>query len=112
MAGRSRSRPIVNVLLILASIYVFVAYELMAPSEAALDRLVQAAGVIPTELLTGLDREPFAPLGNLYLTLVTSMFLHGSLLHLGSNMLFLWVFGDNVEDSMGHLPYLALYLLC
>ena len=112
MAGRSRSLPIVNVLLILASIYVFVAYELMAPSEAALNRLVQAAGVIPSELLTGSDREPFAPLGNIYLTLVTSMFLHGSLLHLGSNLLFLWVFGDNVEDSMGHIPYLAYYLLC
>jgi membrane associated rhomboid family serine protease len=112
MAGRSRSLPIVNVLLILASIYVFVAYELMAPSEAALDRLVQAAGVIPRELLTGSDREPFAPLGNIYLTLVTSMFLHGSLLHLGSNLLFLWVFGDNVEDSTGHIPYLIYYLLC
>jgi len=112
MAGRSRSLPIVNVLLILASIYVFVAYELMAPSEAALDRLVQAAGVIPRELLTGSDLPPSAPLDNIYLTLVTSMFLHGSLLHLGSNLLFLWVFGDNVEDSMGHIPYLVYYLLC
>lgn len=112
MAGRSRSLPIVNVLFILATIYVFVAYELMAPSEVALDRLVQAAGVIPRELLTGRDLPPFAPLGNVYLTLFTSMFLHGSLLHLGSNLLFLWVFGDNVEDSMGHLPYLAYYLLC
>jgi len=112
MAGRSRTLPIVNVLLILANIYVFVAYELMAPSEGALDRLMQAAGVIPSELLSGRDLPPFAPLGNIYLTLFTSMFLHGSLLHLGSNMLFLWVFGDNVEDSMGHLPYLVYYLLC
>jgi membrane associated rhomboid family serine protease len=112
MAGRRRTFPIVNVLLILANIYVFVAYELMAPSELALDRLVQAAGVIPSELLTGQDLPPFAPLGNVYLTLITSMFLHGSLLHLGGNMLYLWVFGDNVEDSIGHLPYLVYYLVC
>jgi membrane associated rhomboid family serine protease len=112
MAGRRRSFPIVNVLLILANIYVFVAYELMAPSESALNRLIQAAGVVPMELLSGRDLPPLAPLGNIYLTLFTSMFLHGSLLHLGGNMLFLWVFGDNVEDSMGHLPYLAFYLIC
>jgi membrane associated rhomboid family serine protease len=46
------------------------------------------------------------------LTLITYMFLHGGLLHLGSNMLFLWVFGDNVEDALGHGRYLAFYLLC
>jgi membrane associated rhomboid family serine protease len=46
------------------------------------------------------------------LTLLTYMFLHGGWLHLGSNMLFLWVLGDNVEDSMGHVGYLVFYLLC
>ena len=46
------------------------------------------------------------------LTLVTSLFLHGSILHLGGNMLFLWVFGDNVEDGMGHGRFLLFYLLC
>jgi membrane associated rhomboid family serine protease len=45
-------------------------------------------------------------------TLVTYQFLHGDILHLASNMLFLWVFGDNVEDAMGHLKFLAFYLLC
>ena len=43
-------------------------------------------------------------------TLVTSQFLHGSLLHLGANMLYLWVFGDNVEDALGHLRFVLLYL--
>jgi membrane associated rhomboid family serine protease len=43
---------------------------------------------------------------------ITYAFLHGDLLHLGGNMLFLWVFGDNVEDAMGHLKFLAFYLLC
>ena len=47
-----------------------------------------------------------------WLTLVTSMFLHGGWLHLGFNMLFLWVFGDNVEDALGHLRYLVFYVLC
>ena len=45
-------------------------------------------------------------------TLLTYMFLHGDIFHLASNMLFLWVFGDNVEDAMGHLKFLAFYLLC
>lgn len=45
-------------------------------------------------------------------TLVTYMFLHGSVLHLGGNMLFLWVFGDNIEDAMGHLKFLVFYILC
>jgi membrane associated rhomboid family serine protease len=45
-------------------------------------------------------------------TLLTYMFLHGDIIHLASNMLFLWVFGDNVEDAMGHVRYLAFYLIC
>ena len=45
-------------------------------------------------------------------TIFTSMFLHGGWLHLGGNMLYLWIFGDNIEDSMGHVRYLVFYLLC
>src|SRR4029078_13099223 len=48
----------------------------------------------------------------IYLTLLSSMFMHGGWLHLGGNMLYLWIFGDNVEDRMGHLKYLIFYLLC
>jgi membrane associated rhomboid family serine protease len=51
--------------------------------------------------------KPFA-----IITLVTSMFLHGGWLHLGGNMLYLWVFGDNVEDKLGHMRYLSFYLIC
>jgi len=46
------------------------------------------------------------------ITIVASMFLHGSLMHIGSNMLYLWIFGDNVEDRLGHFRYLVFYLLC
>jgi membrane associated rhomboid family serine protease len=53
-----------------------------------------------------------APLGTPLLTVLTSMFMHGGWLHIGSNMLFLFIFGDNVEDNMGHIKYLVFYLLC
>src|SRR4029079_1864098 len=49
---------------------------------------------------------------SVYLTLFTSMFMHGGLAHIGGNMLFLWIFGDNIEDRLGHLRYLAYYLVC
>lgn len=69
-------------------------------------------GVIPVELLhpAGL-RGPLTFMPE-PLTLVTYMFLHGNWMHLGGNMLFLWVFGDNIEDAMGHGRFLAFYLLC
>jgi membrane associated rhomboid family serine protease len=54
----------------------------------------------------GLGPTPFV-----YLTLLTSMFMHGSIMHLGGNMLFLWIFGDNLESRMGSLRYLAFYML-
>ena len=47
-----------------------------------------------------------------FITLFTSMFMHGGWLHLGSNMLYLWIFGNNVEDRFGHVPFLIFYLLC
>src|SRR5687768_12292134 len=94
--GRRHGFPLVNLLLIAANIYVFLAYELSQPSQQALAQLFRAAGVVPVELVSGVDRPPLAPLGNVYTTLLTSMFLHGGFLHLGSNMLYLWVFGDNV----------------
>ena len=73
--------------------------------------------LIPSELFsvqlggvaTSLDQPVRVPEG---LTLLTYQFLHGDILHLLSNMLFLWVFGDNVEDAMGHFKYLVFYILC
>jgi membrane associated rhomboid family serine protease len=50
--------------------------------------------------------------GSVYLTLLVSMFMHGGWAHLGGNMLFLWIFGDNIEDRLGHLRYLLFYLIC
>jgi membrane associated rhomboid family serine protease len=76
------------------------------------ERIIYALGVIPAVLLgrTELPAELslVAPAG----TLFTSMFMHGGWLHLIGNMLYLWVFGDNVEDSMGHGRFIAFYLIC
>ena len=103
---RRRLVPWVTVALILANVAVFV-YEL-GLSDRQLDRFVQSVGTIPLEILNGVDIPPPAP-GPIYITLITAMFVHGGFLHIASNMLYLWVFGDNVEDAFGHLGFLAFY---
>ena len=89
-----------------------VAYPLTFYGPIGADWVVAGFGLIPavffgTEALP--DGLPFVPV---WATVVTSIFLHGSWLHLAGNMLFLWVFGDNVEDAMGHLRFLVFVLLC
>jgi membrane associated rhomboid family serine protease len=76
------------------------------------NRLVAALGVIPAVLFGSASLPPSLALVPEPVTLVTSLFLHGPFLHLAGNMLFLWVFGDNVEDGMGHARFLVFYLLC
>ena len=90
--------------------------------EAQLARSVCELGLIPGELLQRLPAGSAFPLGPdtacviqaepTWVTLVTSMFLHGGWLHLIGNMWFLWIFGNNVEDSMGHARFAGFYLLC
>jgi len=94
-----RTTPYVTWVLIAINVVVFL-YEVLL-SEASLSRFLYDYGVIPREISDGEG----------YLSLITSMFLHGGWLHLIGNMLFLWVFGDNVEDVMGHVRYLIFYLL-
>jgi len=68
---------------------------------------------IPQTSLPGVPAHiPFHTPSPVYLTLITAMFLHAGWLHIGGNMLFLYIFGDNVEDRMGHIPYLLFYLFC
>jgi membrane associated rhomboid family serine protease len=95
-----RLTPVVNYTLIALNVLVFL-YEL-ALSDPSLTRFIDRWGAIPVQIAGGHD---------LY-ALVTSMFLHGGWLHIGGNMLFLWVFGDNIEDTMGHISYLLFYLIC
>jgi membrane associated rhomboid family serine protease len=76
------------------------------------DAMVAGLGLIPS-VLFGADTLPAGfPFVPVWLTLVTGVFLHLSLLHLAGNMVFLWVFGDNVEDAMGHLRFVLFFVLC
>ncbi|MFN8590709.1 MAG: rhomboid family intramembrane serine protease [Thermomicrobiales bacterium] len=92
--------PVANWTLIGINIIVFL-YEL-AVGPRGLDALFFNYGAVPANI---------SQFHNLY-TLLTSMFLHGGLAHIGGNMLFLFVFGDNIEDAMGHISYVLFYLLC
>jgi len=85
--------------------------ELGQPSEAALQSFIQAWGVVPREYTAMRDLPPTIPLP-FWSTLLTSMFLHGGWMHLGGNMLYLWIFGDNLEKVMGAARFILFYLLC
>ena len=97
--------------ILVLNIIVFI-FELSLPSDTALNNLFYADGVVPTEFTRGTPAGPPPPGGILWLTLITSMFLHGGLLHIGSNMLYLFIFGDNVEDRLGHARFLLFYFVC
>jgi membrane associated rhomboid family serine protease len=75
-------------------------------------RLVYGLGVIPAVLTGAAELAPQIAAADPLVTLLSYQFLHGGLLHLGGNLLYLWVFGDNVEDAMGHARFLAFYLAC
>lgn len=94
--------PYVTIALIVVNIAVFASYGAFAQSSAEVLRLYADWGMIPARITSG----------DGYETLVTSMFLHGGWMHLIGNMLFLWVFGDNIEDAFGHVRFVAVYLLC
>ncbi|HYO90419.1 MAG TPA: rhomboid family intramembrane serine protease [Pyrinomonadaceae bacterium] len=119
--------PFVNYALILINILVFVFLQGLGSN----DRFTYAFSTVPYEIVTGSDvttpdrvvehpmtkqyvevpglqPTPFS----VYITLLTSMFMHGGLAHIFGNMLFLWIFGDNLEDRLGHVRYLLFYLVC
>jgi membrane associated rhomboid family serine protease len=101
---------IVTLAVIAANVLAFL-FEIGQPSEAALQSFIQAWGVVPREFSAGRDLPPSIPYPY-WTTLFTSMFLHGGWAHLGGNMLFLWIFGDNIEHRLGHLRFLVFYLIC
>ncbi|ETX28402.1 rhomboid family intramembrane serine protease [Roseivivax isoporae] len=92
--------PVVTYLLIAANVLVFLNYFSLFQNDLALGRFFWDWALIPARMSAGEG----------YSGLVTSMFLHGGILHLAGNMLFLFIFGDNVEDEMGHLPFLGFYV--
>ncbi len=93
--------PYVTYALILLNIGVFSSYWLSIPNEPRLAMFYIEWGLVPRRLMEG----------DGYGTIITSMFLHGGFMHLAGNMLFLYIFGDNLEDILGHIRYLGFYLL-
>jgi membrane associated rhomboid family serine protease len=119
--GRVRT-PYVTYALIALNVLVFVFLQGMGTNE----RFTYAFSTVPQEIRTGADVARDVPIevgdergsiplqptpGSVYVTLLISMFMHGGLMHLLGNMLFLWIFGDNVEDDLGHGRYTAFYLI-
>jgi membrane associated rhomboid family serine protease len=104
----SRNYPVVNISLILANVAVFL-YQFTLPSNA-FKAFVLSNATVPARIPSFLAGH--AGFEAAFLPLFTSMFLHAGFLHIAGNMLFLWIFGDNVEDFFGHLPYLFFYLAC
>jgi membrane associated rhomboid family serine protease len=104
----TRRTPVVTRALIVLNLAAFV-YELLLGTRV--DAFVREWGVTPLLVSRAVAEDPRVPQAIL-ITLITSQFLHGGLLHLGSNMLFLWIFGDNVEDRLGRPLYLVFYLTC
>jgi len=117
--------PVINYAIIALNIFVFVVLQGLGGN----DEFTYSFSTVPAEILQGRDivtdartvvyagqqvRIPgLGPTpGSVYFTLFTSMFMHGGFMHLAGNMLFLWIFGDNIEDRLGHAKYLVFYLLC
>jgi membrane associated rhomboid family serine protease len=126
-----KSFPFVTVGLIVVNVLVFTLLQGFGQNDA----FTMAFSTVPAEIMTGkdivtedgperqmrtadgqivVDRRPGlkpTPI-SVYITLLTSMFMHGSIMHIAGNMWFLWIFGDNIEDDLGHAGYLVFYLIC
>jgi len=105
----SRTIPFVNTMLIIFNVTIFL-FEVSLPPDA-LQSLIATFGVIPRRFFFLAQHEPSSFMLR-FLPILTSMFLHGGWLHMVGNMWFLWIFGDNVEDRMGHFRYFIFYILC
>jgi membrane associated rhomboid family serine protease len=114
----SRSLPVVTVGLIALNVLAFLyqtslAIDARGPGAGAAEAFVIEFGVTPCRLTHSCPPVPRLAddFPHPWVTIFTSMFLHGGLLHVGGNMLYLWIFGDNVEDTLGHGRFLAFYLV-
>lgn len=104
---RSRNFPLVTIILIALNFYIF--FQQTTGTTGQMEELIWTYGFTPA-LLT--ERIKVLSLGGLfYAPLLTAVFLHGSWFHVISNMLYLWIFGDNIEDKLGHFRFLLFYCL-
>ena len=117
-------QPIVNYVFIGINILVFVLLQGLGGNDA----FTYAFSLVPKEVMTGVDitgvqviRDSFGHTGEIhhyatplpvYFNFLTSMFMHGSIAHIFGNMLFLWIFGDNLENALGHIRYAIFYIVC
>ena len=108
--NRSQSYPLITVFLIILNGLVFV-FEYSLGQRGLLNRFIYEFGVVPAFFTSSKYWAQNGILLGLF-PLFSSMFLHGGWLHFFGNMLYLWVFGDNVEDRLGHFRYLFFYLIC
>ena len=106
----SRTTPFVSYTVLGLCILAFLWQVTLGPERG--QAIVYALGVIPAVLISDAQLPPSLDLVSPWVTVFTSMFLHGGWMHLIGNMLYLWIFGDNVEDSMGHGRFVLFYLLC
>lgn len=106
----SKTVPVVTIALLAAVAAVFLSVLSLGPSRS--EAAVYALGLIPGALFGQHKLAPELALLPPAATILTSMFVHGGWLHLLGNMLYLWIYGDNVEDAMGHAKFLVFYLLC
>ncbi|MGA2696214.1 MAG: rhomboid family intramembrane serine protease [Terriglobales bacterium] len=102
------STPYVTYFIIALNVVVF-CLELAADTRGQLDPLIRQFGVVPRRFTLDLAPAHFDPVGA-FVPILTAMFLHASWLHIIGNMWVLWIFGDNIEDYLGHFPYLLFYL--
>jgi membrane associated rhomboid family serine protease len=105
----TRRFPIVTMSLLIINIAVFV-YSLQFTTAEAQQIFLSKYALFPKAITTGIPITSFS-LRPVYLTIITSMFLHGGILHIASNMLFLWIFGNNVEDVLGRFKFVLFYLI-
>jgi membrane associated rhomboid family serine protease len=108
----TRLTPYVTYGLIAVNIVVFIHQVMLAPQQ--LEQFFQLYAVIPRELTAIFAGIPISVPQSIPepLTLITSQFLHGGFLHIAGNMLFLWIFGNNIEDKLGHVKYFIFYITC
>jgi membrane associated rhomboid family serine protease len=103
------SKPRVTIALIIINIFIFLVQINLGPNQ--LQVFWNTFAIVPIQLTAsfrGLTEFPILE----WMTLITSQFLHGGFLHIGGNMLYLWVFGNNIEDQLGHVRFLIFYLGC
>ncbi|AGL02704.1 rhomboid family intramembrane serine protease [Desulfoscipio gibsoniae] len=106
-SAKSQTFPIVNLSIIVLNLLIYIWEVTLEPYR--LNQIYYILGLVPAEVLNAIfTGASFTPI---VVSFITAMFIHGGWLHVIGNMLFLWVFGDNVEDRLGHLKYLLFYLV-